>query len=50
MKLIPRLQRRTLPLHPIALEFQGTGSEPQLVNDLSSLIFGHGDVAFIAHR
>ena len=41
---------RTLPLHPIALEFQGTGSEPQLVNDLNSLIFGHGDVAFIAHR
>ena len=41
---------RTLPLHPVALAFHGTGSEPQLVDDLNSLIFGHGDVAFVAHR
>ena len=39
-----------LPLHPVALEFQTTGAEPNLVKDLNSLIFGHGDLAFIAHR
>lgn len=39
-----------LLLHPVALAFGSTGAEPELVNDLNSLIFGHGDVAFVARR
>jgi SAM-dependent methyltransferase len=39
-----------LPLHPVSLAFRTSGAEPQLVDDLNSLIFGHGDLAFVAHR
>ena len=39
-----------LPVHPVALAFRTTGAEVALVDDLNSLIFGHGDLALLAWR
>lgn len=38
------------PLHPVPLAFRGDERAPELVADLNSLVFGHGDIALVAWR
>ncbi len=43
-------QIELLPLHQLPVSFRGGDANPELVEDLNSLILGKGDLALIAHR
>ena len=43
-------QIELLPLHQLPVSFRGGEANPELVEDLNSLILGKGDLALIAHR
>lgn len=43
-------QIELLPLHQLPVSFRGSDANPELVEDLNSLILGKGDLALIAHR